>query len=652
MAKPWEKYSGQQGPWAKYAPPQETATEPKPEPSLIDQIKAQAHKTLLTNEPTDNWMDKMTRGGPAAIGGAVGGTLGMVGGPLGSLAGAYVGGVGGEGLRQLAVNLEAMRQGKDLSAAESLGEIAGEGAAQATGQAAGMSVVGGARAAYDALRPRVAPAIRQLAGIPEAITEWAMKRGPRQILTSKNADPATALNSLDDLRAAVIGQKKEAGAALGRTEEAYLASPESQTMFDLRGPAAGVREELKRPIFDPVVSEYGGAAAEKGYLEKLAGDLESGPASGRGLMGLRKNLDKVPEWQGSPIPNPSTDLDRIVKGVNADLRGTINRASPAIGEANAAYEEAADLYARNQKMLGDTPKPAATNDADTIRRLRLRMENPRTQGAIERIDQDVAASLERSGSPKAPRPAPPAKPVGREDVIDAKMSFVDRLKALRQADIAKGPQEVVTQEGVPKDVFDRLTRIKNLVAEARNAGLRTSSVLSKKEMSLYRQFEEQVNLALKKDAPLKWVVEPEVRATASSLPAVTEGQIAAAARSAGRSTLNRPLAAEFGPPEAPLPPAKTVKDLTATGSETPARDLMDAFAAEAYYAPSDRMRSPSNLTLRILSAMGPTAMARYGLKAGQLGVEAGRTSLPYVKAGLPPAVAAALKKEREKKEKK
>lgn len=577
-------------------------------PTLMSALR----KNLLTNEPVD-WSGQMARSAPATIGAGIGATALSPLGPAGMAGGAYIGGVAGEGLRNAAVGLDALyNRTEPPSAAEGIGGMRREGAGQAAGQllASGLGseplVEGVYKPVYTAVKGRVAPIVRGLAGIPEAVTEWAMKRGPKEILTKANAEPIMQQNALEGLREAAIGQKQAAGELVGEAERNYLANPSSRNLFDLSPVGTGVRQEMKAPNFDPTVSDFGGAESERVLLEKLAGKLESGPASGAQLVGLKQNLDRGLNWDGSPIPDASTNLERVYKGANNELRGTLTNADANIGRANPNYNRAKNLHSEYQKPLGDTPKPTADNDKNTIARLKAAFGKGDAKEGLTNFDARIAesrrASLDVRDQMVRPEPAPLPAPPDRSAVMAAKLRELEAAKIAPPEIPAARSRIAPAQEFGPQDP---LTGNRNPI--------------------------------------------PIPEEMAAPLPETPISRLQAAAARVKAEQAR--MAAPTPPTEKPFFPSKTKEgpgwlDMPET---TPGQDFMDAAAAEAFFAKSDPLRSPSNSLLRAIAAAGPATAARLGLKAGQTGVQAARAAAPSAKAALPRILAELLRQEKEKK---
>lgn len=594
------------------------------EPTILSSLR----RNLLTNKKVD-WSGQMARSLPASIGAGTGAALAAgpslaLGpfAPLGIAGGAYVGGVVGEGLRNAAVGLDALYHREEPpSAGEGLSNIGAAGMDQAAGQllASGIThpvaVENVWKPAYQMAKDRAAGGIKMFAGIPEAMTNWAMKRGPKEILTATNAEPVMQQTALEGMREAAIGQKRAAGALVGEAENNFLADPKASTLFDLSPSGKTIRGELKRPIFDPQVVDVGNAAAEKGALENLAGKLESGPATGRQLIGLKKNLGNGLDWNGSPIPNPSGDTERIIKGTVEDLRGTLANADPeGIGAAHSNYHEAADLYSKYQKPLGDTPKPSADNDKNTINRLRIAFGKGDAAEGLTNFDRSIQGSREASLRVREnlPRPSPEPLPAP----VDRSQILARKAQELQDAKLAAGgpttefptssPAQTPPYTGPGGDV--------NYKINPNSLGLE----------------------------PL-----PQPPATVESLPDSPAARLRAAA---ARLAQEQGRAAAPAPSGAPLnlrgPEGPGWLDQPAT---TPGSDFMDATAAAAFYAKSDPLRSPSSTVMRALAAAGPATAARWGLKTAQTGVQAARAVAPSAERTLPQLLAEILRRKKEEK---
>lgn len=645
------------------------------EPTMASQLR----DNLLGNGKTD-WSGRIVRSAPATIGAGIGATLAAgpslaLGpfAPAGVAAGAYVGGVAGEGVRNAAVGLNALYHGQEPpSAGQGIASIGEAGTDQALGHMAATTLTQSKplienvyKPAYEMAKNRLAGGIKMFSGIPEAMTKWAMKRGPKQILTATNAEPEMQQAALEGMRENLIGQKKAAGSLVGQAEDRFLASPAASNLFDASPVAGGIRAELKRPIFDSVVNEYGGAAAEKGALEKLAGDLESGPASGRQLLGMKQNIDRGLDWNGSPLPNPSTDLQRITKGVNHELRGTLSNADPAgIGKANPNYGQADDLYSAYQKPLGHNPNPSVENDKSTINRLRIAFGKGDAAEGVSKFDEAIARSRQSSLDVReglsAPQEPPPAPQVSdRSNILARKMKEFEDARAAAALPQAPAPASPQPAPGIP---------------------------------SVPARTPIQPNLA-PKSVPQKFKIDPLTgggeplrpdileRPTGRPLPEAPAGQPPADYRTPAERFIESRNPAPL--PEPPLSPADRLRAAAARlkaeqargavapaapakapeipwqnrpegpgwldkPQTTPARDFMDATTAAAFYAKSDPMRAPSSTMLRLLAAMGPATAARVGLKAAQTGVEAARATAPYAGSALQTAIANALKARRSK----
>lgn len=406
MSGPWEDYKQQEeGPWNDY---QDTdihlADKKSKDNSFVGQMFSGGNfpkqvPSAFTDMVKNAAKSALPLGG-MAYGAAQGLTYGAPFGPVGAVAGPIIG--AGLGYASGTALNKDIEQGVNLikpgfsnqSSGEVARDIAGAFPTGMMYEAGGQILNKGVGMAANALSRATPRIFRQAFGVEEPLTKYVQKRGASNVLTRANRAPDSELNALEGAKNALFEARKTTGKSVGQAEQAILNSNESSRLFDASKVAAKIREELKRPVFDPIVNRYGGAASEKAALEKLATDLESGNISARQMIGLRKNLDKMVDWSpGNNLPRPSPDFERIIKNVNDNLRGTLNNSYPELRKANLAFQEAATVYNKFRKFLGGTSSEGADlmADANSVRRARAALaQGGIPKDSLQEFDNHIA----------------------------------------------------------------------------------------------------------------------------------------------------------------------------------------------------------------------------------------------------------------------
>ena len=643
-------------------------------------------RNVLSNAPLakGDWSGALERAVPASVGAGIGGTLGSVAGPWGTAGGAYVGGTAGEGMRQLAVNLRNLSNDQEATpAAASLDAIQQAGQSQAEGTMLAGAVTSPAmqknvyEPAWQMAKDKTAGMIEQFARIPRAMTDWAMARGPKEILQPEMADPAIQQAALEGMRSDMIGQKRAAGALVGTAEDQFAGKPIATALFDTSPVAAGVRVEMAAPAYRDAALPFGNAAAEKGALGDLAGKLESGPSAGLDLLGVKKNLAKSVDWNGSPIPDPSSNLQRVQKGVVSQLSGTLNNADPAgLGVANPNFGVADDLHAGYQKLLGDTPNPGINNDTNAINRLRLMMSKggPAAEG-LTNFDASVAASREGSlnvrDSLAASAPEAPPAPA----VADRSPILAQKMQALKDAEAAVSAPAPSTPPTppvapVPTPTPGSASAVNGLqsqlpppspasiVPQPLTGGSEVAPMTPAAPpppdplMQAPPGYPRNMPEAPASQAPADYRTPAQQFLDARSVPPAPEPPLtpvqrlraAQASVSAEQARSATPAPAASGPTHIPWQKAPEGPGWLDQPAGTPGRDMQDALTAAKFFEKSDKAGSQSSILLRLLAAIGPQAAARGFLKGAQSVGQAGSAmELPQMaNAAMPAALARIL----------
>lgn len=365
-----------QGATPSYAPPS----------TLDDGSGFSATRALLTNDPTQGIAEDFVRGAPAAIGGIVGTGAGM---GVASLPLAGLGAAGGEGLRQAAVGLTAIAQGKDApTTGQVLKNMGAQGVTGAAGQGVGMAAGPVMRAMGRGVGNVAEYTARNIAGVSKQSYDFA-KNNVSEVAKYVGASPekANALasqlrGSIDDAAKAgekyyrdvvekIVGDGTNVSGVKINARKSLSGSVEAiKKQFGYDAPVKAAHAGHGAPAVKPleILDEFGQVAsrikpeeaAVKGTIRitspdeaaafgKFADAIKSmEEASPQQVYFLQKDLNgAIENAYGTP-------LAAALKQLRSGVRQMVNdnaKDLPDLVDANKAYAAAQDLREVSKKLV-------------------------------------------------------------------------------------------------------------------------------------------------------------------------------------------------------------------------------------------------------------------------------------------------------------
>lgn len=243
---------------------------------------------LLTNEPTQGFIQGASRAALPLIGGMIAGTATLPTGP-GAIGGAALGTGTGESVRQALVSARGAYTGQNDNTAEDILKGVGvQSAFGAIGNAAGQGLAAGVRALKPGATKLGSQAIRVMTGVPEREAA-AVLRDPGILSRAVPMEKASA-----EYAKSIGGLKSGAEASRGSLGKSYFSGEAVADKFD----------ELAGQIADKTINTQTALALRQSTMQSMS-DL---PFKQRGLSRvLSNNIDKLdeilelrlPKWSGA-----------------------------------------------------------------------------------------------------------------------------------------------------------------------------------------------------------------------------------------------------------------------------------------------------------------------------------------------------------------
>ena len=353
-------------------------------------------RALLTNDPPQNMAETALRGVPAAIGGALGGSIGLVAGaPLTvgaaatSLGGAALGGgafeAGRQGLAQAYSGLTG--RGQVQQPGFVVRETLKQGALQVPGQA--LNIGTGLAARYAAAR--LPSTLKQFFGTPEELTQYAQRRGSDAVFTPQNLNEGAPLANIGEATADLAAGRRATGAAIGSAEDSILSAGAGKAL-DLGDIASDLRQTLtQRGYLDPRTQ----ALARGQDVSLLRGALKTLESNGgkmdlRQLINTKRLIDSQLEFSGGINKAVSEPAEAIAKSLNGKIREKVRA---ELGEGVSKLYDDFGVIADAQEKLAEFTGTKALSKVEQLAAQRLRSVMLKNPAEVDNIVKVLGAGL-------------------------------------------------------------------------------------------------------------------------------------------------------------------------------------------------------------------------------------------------------------------
>lgn len=314
---------------------------------------------------------------------------------------------------------------------QGVGSMAKDAAIEGAANAAGAGIL---KYGAGAIGERIPAIYRQVFGVAEPTTKYVLERGPSKVLSPGNMNPDAPLNALEAARDALTAGRKNAGMAVGATEDALRASGALSQPLDVTDVSRELAQMMERRGFTGELSKLrgpvghgGSVGGDVGMLEQIKAIMDSGNLTAEEALKLKRILDDKVTYTPGAMKPIGGDAERIVKDVAGALRDKLTQAFPDLAQANANFSEAAKAYEQFRRPLGGQSGEAGNifSDDSALRRLRLAFEKGGpAREALAQFDKtavpgqglmqnvfDTLAAQEFMG--QAPKQLSPSSPIFR-----------------------------------------------------------------------------------------------------------------------------------------------------------------------------------------------------------------------------------------------
>lgn len=314
-------------------------------PQPRTEVPVSPYRALLTNEPTQGFVEGAIRGIPSQVGGAIGATAG---GGVGSVPGAALGYAGGEGLRQAAVGLTNIVSGRESNRSQVVPNMVTQG------------VIGGVSQGIANIIPEIPGAIgrgydylaKNLGGMRQGTIDTIKEDAgavARQLGSTRQDVGATGGNIRSAIDDAVdkgkefyknIAEKYSKPSALGDEPiKLNIKGSLANKIKEIGQEAGFVSGDLKR------ISDKGAADKFSQFLD-LANEYDS--ASPRQLYFLQKDVAAaIKENEGKPL---AAALGKVKSAINSFIQENSDKLPADLLEANRAYAAASQIEQDASKL--------------------------------------------------------------------------------------------------------------------------------------------------------------------------------------------------------------------------------------------------------------------------------------------------------------
>lgn len=348
-----------------------------------------ATEAILTNKPTQGFMQGLARSSPAMAGalaaapegaamGAAAGTAVFpgvgtaVGGILGGLGAAYMGGVAGESARNAVANTVATALPKKnypvLNTSQLLQKLNRAGQDQAWNEAFGLGIGGaikqGGKPLAGLAEEKMPGVLKNSVGIPEPLTKYVQGRGSRNVFTPSNLNEGAALDNVGQATSDLAARRASVGKSIGNSEDFILGSGGATQELPTKDIASSLQNTMqRRGYIDPDTSDLARGkdiSLLKSMLSTLSrnGTREVAPAVAEKVSPL------VNEFGGKVINTPASEAITVGEGP-LNLRQVIN--------AKRLIDQHLEFGETLNREISD-PAAAVAKKTNAILRLRVRQQ--------------------------------------------------------------------------------------------------------------------------------------------------------------------------------------------------------------------------------------------------------------------------------------